>query len=492
MTYPRLARLPRFALTVFALVVLGGPVARARPAVQRDEVPITTASDEARALYLQGRDLNEKLRLTDAHGLFERAVRKDPDFALAYLGLAAVAPTTQAYFAALDHAVALAEKVSAPERLMIRGLHAGATGKPTLQQALYTQLVRLYPKDARALSLLGAFYFGQQDYARSIELYTRAIAINPRFGSPYNILGYAYRAVENYAASEKMFKKYIELIPDDPNPYDSYAELLMKTGQLDASIRSYEQALTLDRTFVSAYVGIANDQMFSGRGADARATLAKLFQIARNDGERRQALEWTAVSFIHEQAWDRALGEVDKIVALAERAQDLAQQANALGFKANVLLEAGRADEAAATIEAQLEVSDRASLPADVKEAAHRNALFDETRVALAQLDLTTARARAAAYARQVAAKQVPIELRQQHELAGRIALAESRPRLAVAELAQANQRDPRVLFLSAVALRAAGEPQQARAAARKVAELNILSLHYGYVRGKAQALVGS
>jgi len=494
MSHPSIRRLPQLAVVVLALVMVGRGAAQADPVATptRDEVPITTGSGEARALYLQARDLNEKLHTSDARVMFERAIAKDHDFALAYLGLAIVAPTPRDLFVALDHAVALADKVSEPERLMIRGFHAGATGKPKQQKELYAELVRRYPRDERALSLLGAFYFGQQDYAKSIELYTRAVASNPSFGSPYNILGYAYRALENYGESEKMFKKYIELIPDDPNPYDSYAELQMKIGQFDASIQSYEKALALDHTFVTAYIGIANDHMFSGRGDAARATLARLVQGARDDGERRQALAWTAESFVHDEAWDRALGEIEKMIALSGRAGDLAQQADDLGFKANVLLEAGRPADAAAAFRARLETSDRSKLPADVKEATHRNALYDEARVALANHELAIAKARAAAYAKQVAAKQIPLELRQQHELAGRIAFAESRPRIAAAELAQANQIDPRVLYLRALALRDAGEVVKARDAARKVAELNILNLNYGYVRGKAKALLRS
>ena len=64
--------------------------------------PGTTASDEARALYLQGRDMAEKLRITDAHRMYEAAVAKDASFAQAYLGLANTAPTTGDFFAALD------------------------------------------------------------------------------------------------------------------------------------------------------------------------------------------------------------------------------------------------------------------------------------------------------------------------------------------------------------------------------------------------------
>ena len=62
-----------------------GRVARALPlliciglaacgAERGDTVPISTASEEALAHYLEGRDLGEKLRSTDAHRFFEQAV----------------------------------------------------------------------------------------------------------------------------------------------------------------------------------------------------------------------------------------------------------------------------------------------------------------------------------------------------------------------------------------------------------------------------------
>jgi tetratricopeptide (TPR) repeat protein len=457
-----------------------------------DKLPITTASDEARTHYVQGRDLLEKLRVTDAHKQFEAAVARDKDFALGYVGLATTARSTQEFFAALEHATALADKVSEPEQLMIRGLSAGATGKPGQQKELYGRLVELYPRDERALMLLATFHFGQQDFARAVELYGKAVAINPTFTSPYNLMGYAYRALERYGEAEKAFKKYIELIPGDPNPYDSYAELLMKTGRFDESIRSYEKALAIDPTFISAYVGIANDHMFRGHGDDARKALARLSKVARNDAERRQALAWTAESFIHEAAWDKALGEIDQMIATSDRARDLGQKANDLNFKGNTLLEAGRPDDAAAAFAAQVEASEASSTPAEVKEATRRNAVFDQARVALARHDLATAKARAASYAQAVAARQIPFELRQQHELAGLIAIADGKPRVAAAELAQANQQDPRVLYLQAAALVDAGDARKARAAIKKVAEWNALSLNYGYVRAKARVLARS
>jgi tetratricopeptide (TPR) repeat protein len=463
-----------------------------RPEARTDKVPITTGSEDARALYLKGRTLFENLRATDARKLFEAAVAKDASFALAFVGLANTAQSPRDFFGALEHAVALADKVSEPERLIIRGLDAGAKGQPRQQAALLGQLVQAYPKDERALTLLANFYFGQQDYARSIATFNQVHAIDPSFAPAYNLLGYAYRAVEKYQDAEATFKKYTELIPGDPNPYDSYAELLMKVGRFDESIAGYQKALAIDPNFVASYIGIANDYMFSGRGGDARKTLAKLTQVARSDGERRQALAWTAESFIHEAAWDQALGEIDKMMAIADKTGDLGQRANDQNFRGNTLLEANRPDDAAAAFIAQLEASDKSGLPAEVKAAARRNGLYDQARVALARRDLATAKARNQDYAKQVAAKQIPFEVRQQHELAGMIALADAKPKVAAAELAQANQQDPRVLYLFAVALSGSGDAARARALARKAVEFNGLSLNYGYVRGKAKDLLKS
>jgi tetratricopeptide (TPR) repeat protein len=468
-----------------------GPEPGPGPEAGHAKVPITTASPEARLLYVQARDLLDKLRPTDSHRLFEAAVAKDREFALGYLGLATTALTRQEFFTALDRAVALVDRASEPERLMIHALQAQATGKPEQQLELYTRLVEAYPRDERALTLLATHHFSHQEFARSIELYARAVAINPSFTAPYNQLGYAYRALERYPEAEKTFQKYIELLPGDPNPHDSYAELLMKLGRFDESIRTYERAIAIDRNFVSAYIGIACDHMFSGRGDAARKVLARLTRVARNDSERRQALAWTAESFIYEGAWSKAVAEVGKMVALDERAKDYGQMADDLNFKGDTLLEAGRADDAAAAFQAQVEASDRSTSPDEIKQALRRNTLYDQARVALAKRDLVTARACAASYARQVAARRIPSEVRWLHELLGMVALADGKPRVAIAELAQADPQDPRVLYLQAAALVSAGDAEHAPAAIRKAAEWNSLSLRYGFVRDKARALAG-
>ncbi len=464
-------------------------LAAAASARAADRIPITTRSAEAKQLYLEGRDLAEKLRATDARVRFEKAAAMDAEFALAQVGLANTSGTAKDFFAALERAVALSGKASKAEQLLVCALDAGAKGEPDRQRGCLDELIALHPDDERAHNLMGAYHFGRQDYEAAIASYRKATAINPSFSQPYNQMGYAYRFMGRYDEAERAFRRYIELIPDDPNPHDSYAELLMKTGRFAESIKSYEKALALDPNFIASYVGIGNNKVFLGKPAEARASYAKLLAVARTDGERQQAHFWTAMSYVHEGATDKALAEVARQAALIEKRGDLAALAGNHNLAGNILLEAGRVDEAEKRYEAQVEAMGKANVAPQVREATLRQHLFDQARVALARGNVAVAKARAAAYGTAVDAKKIPFEVRQSHELLGRIALAEKDHARAAAELKQANQQDPRVLYLLAVAQKGAGDAKAARAAAAAAADGNALSATDGDVRRKAPAI---
>ena len=461
-------------------------------AVSSGKVPITTTSQEARDLYLKGRDLAEKLRATDAREYYKQAVAKDPAFAMGHIGLANTSGTTKEFIDAVTRAASLAGQVSEGERHVILGQEAAMKGNPTGTLNHYSELVRLHPDDERAQTLLGNLYFGRQDYEKAIEHFVKATTINPSFSQPYNQLGYAYRFLERMTDAETAFKKYVQLIPNDPNPHDSYAELLLKLGRFDEAIKAYEKALSIDDKFVASYVGIGSAHLSAGRTEDARKTFAKIATVARNTGERRLARFWTAASYVHDGATDKALDELRAGYKLAETEQDAGSMSGDLTLMGDVLREAGRLDEALKHYNQAVQVIETSSVPAEFKAATKRNHVFEEARVAVAKNDVVSAKARAAEYDRLIAGRNAPFEIRQRHELAGLIALAEKRPADAVQEFTRANQQDPRILYLTAIALGEAGDRQKANAVASKAAKFNGLAFNYGYVRTKAAKIVRS
>jgi tetratricopeptide (TPR) repeat protein len=457
-----------------------------------DKIPITTSSAEARQLYVKGRDLAEKLRATDARRFYEQAVEKDKNFALAYVGLANTSGTTKEFIDAVTRATSLASGVSEGERHIIGGLESGLKADPAGTLKHYTELVRLFPKDERALTLLGNTYFGRQEYETAIKHYEKATGINPSFSQPYNQLGYAYRFIERFDEAEKAFKKYTQLIPGDPNPYDSYAELLLKTGRFDESIKMYEKALAIDPNFIASHIGIGNNYLAMGQPDKARTAFAKIASVARTTGEKRTARFWAAASYVHEGATDKAIEELQAGYALAEANGDAGTMSGDLTQMGDILREAGRPADALAKYEEAVTVVNKSKLPEEVKEATRRTHVFEEGRVAASRGDIATARAKLAEYTKQVAPKNRPFEVLQQHELTGMIALAEKEYAPAVQELKLANQQDPRILYLTAVALQGAGDAQAAATFAAKAAKFNGLNINYGYVRNKARKLAGT
>jgi tetratricopeptide (TPR) repeat protein len=471
-------------------VLILGVISVGSPARATDRVPITTASVEAKQLYLEARDLIERLRVTDSRARFLEAIAKDPDFALAHLGLTGVSATTNEFYGAIQRAVALSGNVSAAERMMILGVDAGLKARPDLQKQNYVDLVALYPDDERVRSLLGNYFFGTQDYRSAIEQYEEAIKINPNFAPTYNQLGYAYRLMNDYPKAERAFRKYIDLIPGDPNPYDSYGEFLMKTGRFEESIQAYENALKVAPNFIPSYVGICNNRIFLGSGDDARAACDRLLGVSRTVGEKRQGLFWKSVSLLHDGRPDEAIGVVREMTAISEKDNDLATISGDFIMTGNILLESGRLDEASVMFRQAVETIDRAAVPDEVKDTAHRAYAYQEARVLLARGAVDDARDKVAEYSKLAASRGLPFELRQAHELAGRLALLEKRYKVALAELEKAGQQNPQVLYLEALACAGNGDSKGAIAFCESAANFYGLDINYAYVRKLASDML--
>jgi tetratricopeptide (TPR) repeat protein len=452
-------------------------------------VALTTSSAEARDLYLKGRTLAEQLRFHDGRELFEQAAAKDPSFAMAHYQLAVTSPTAKDFFTHEKEAVALADKASEGERLMIRILEANGNAKPKEALEYSEELVTKFPGDERAHFLLGTAYFGRQDYDRAIAELQKSITINPTFSGAYNLLGYGYRQVEKYDDAEQAFKKYIELIPNDPNPYDSYAELLMKTGRFDESIAQYRKALSLDPHFGNSHIGIATNLMLQGKHDDAAAEAQKLYDAARDDGDRRFALFARTVIYVDGGRTAAALAEAEKEYGIAAAHGDSANMSADALFIGNILLNAGRPAEAAKRFKQSLELVEKSSLSSDVKDDAKLAAHFNAARVALAKGDLATAKQESAAYASGAEERHNSFRIRGAHELAGAIALKEKRFDTAIAELGQGNQQDPQVLYTTALAYKGKGDAAKAKEFAARAANDNVLPLlTYAFVRAKAKS----
>ena len=179
------------------------------------KIPITTSSEEARKLYLQGRDLAEKLRATDARRFYEQAVAADKAFALGYVGLANTSGTTKEFIDATTRAAALAGQVSEGERHMILGARSRDERRSGQRaRALHRARAAVSRTTSGRRRCSATPTSAVRTTQAAVKHFVKATAINPSFSQPYNQMGYAYRFLEQFHDAENAFKKYTQLIPE--------------------------------------------------------------------------------------------------------------------------------------------------------------------------------------------------------------------------------------------------------------------------------------
>lgn len=450
---------------------------------QQKEMPLTT-SKEALALFLQGREKAENLG--DPGTLFEQAIQKDPNFALAYLF---VGRTNQEFRENVAKAAGLVDKTSAGEREWILAAKDQAEGNPAARKGHLEQLLKLHPADKRAHSQMGFYYRSIGDDATALRHFMESIKLDKNYAPAYNNIGYSNLSLGKYADAERAFKTYIKLIPKNPNPYDSYAELLMKTGKYDESIQQYNRALAIDPTFINSYRGIGNDYAYKGDFTKARESYQHMFDKATDDGLRDLALLSTVNSYVTE-------GNVEKALEVNERRREIAEKAGdttsligihtAAGF---ILAESGKLDDAAKHFAKADQLRDDPSLPATVRENRRFGGMQNRARLAIARQEFDPAKVQLEEIRQYVSSRKNPNQDRGYNFTAGFLELGQKNYAKALEYFAKADPNDPYIWYYQAVAQEAAGDGKAAEALYLKVTNWNQLDdTGYAVVRSRAIA----
>jgi tetratricopeptide (TPR) repeat protein len=454
------------------------------------KVAVTTSSDEARALYMEGQTLADNLRVVEAQQKFTQAVEADPTFAMGYYSLALSSQTAAEFSDAVGKAAENAAGASAGEQLYIAALVAISENDQAAQLAALEDLVAAYPQDERVHMLLGNYFNGQQDFATAVEHFDHAAAINPEFAGAYNSLGYAHRSLEDFESAKAAFAKYVELLPSESNPYDSYAELLMEMGDYDASIENYRKALEIDPNFAASYAGITINESLKGNADLAQEAADQMLAAARNPSERQAAMFQSVTSHLFAGNFDAAMKVCDSMLAEAGVSGNKAAMGGVNEYMGDIMLTMGEAAKAEEYYNAALDNRLAAGFNEANQAQAERTHMFKAAIAAMMAGDSEAAATRTAEYSAAAEMHGTAFEKFRVHELAGYLAMNNEDLELAVQHYAQANQLNPVLLYWSAWANAELGNSEKAIDLATRAANRNTLSANLPFFRGRAQELL--
>lgn len=456
---------------------------------RQNEVPITSASKEARELFKEARVEGENLHLDVAVTKLSEAIEKDQDFAMAYLYRARFANDPERLQRDLQRAVELSDGVTAGEQMIIKSYQAYyGENNPDRAVEFYELLTNMYPRDKRKHFSLGVFYRLLDRSELAVAQQERALAIDENFPPSYNELGYINLAAGNYKESEAAFQNYIRLIPDQPNPYDSMGDLYSRMGRFEEAIEYYKQALEKNPEFTDSQLKIGTNLMFLGRYAEGREAARKAIQLESTVEGQVQDMGLICRSYLYEGEPRKALDEADKIIKITRENNMMSQAALYELAKAAIYAELEEYDEAEQSLRECRSILETAEMPSFYREDYFDMMYFWEATVAARQKNITRALATAARYMNTLRESRNPDRMRYHMGLLGYIELQRDFPEIAAEYFRQADIQEPLFMYYAALAEYQGGSRARAARLFRRLADWNNDSLWYAYIYKKALA----
>jgi serine/threonine protein kinase/Tfp pilus assembly protein PilF len=284
-----------------------------------------TENVKAYDLYLQGRNTLRNGHAQDAYrqavGLFEQAIDKDPNFALAYTGLAdssirMYGETKEGVWAQKATLSARqAERLSnnLPEVLISLGSVYAATGQNTQAITELKRALALAPNSDEANRSLGDAYAlsGQSDQA--ISAYQNAVAANPYFWANHVALGNAYFKRGDTAKAAAEYQKVTELAPDNSLAYQNIGAVYLREGLWSEAIPYLQKSLSIAPD-ADAYSNLGTAYFFLKSYDLATKNYEKAVEMTPNDevlqANLGDAYRWSGHS-------DQAAAAYGKAISLA-------------------------------------------------------------------------------------------------------------------------------------------------------------------------------
>jgi TolB-like protein/Flp pilus assembly protein TadD len=305
-----------------------------------------TANPEAYELYLKGRFFWNKRTGADLHkaiDYFNQAIAKDPNYALAYVGLADSYLLLSSY-AAVSPGESLPPARSALKKALelddsLAEAHASFGLLTTLELDLHRALdelkraVELKPNYATAHHWLALAHLTLAQFDQAISEAKRAIELDPLSLVINADTSWIYFSARRYDEAEAQVRKTLEIGPQFFLAHYYLGEVLQFKGRLSEAIAEFQKAFELNNDPYSlAMLGQAYAR--NGQKDEAQKILARLNEEAKSHYVAPYALALVQI----------ALGDKDRAIEALEHAYETSETNYLFAIKVDPMLDDLRGD----------------------------------------------------------------------------------------------------------------------------------------------------
>lgn len=288
--------------------------------VQLKEMTITTSSEEALELFLEGRDLYFMTKNDSAAMLFDKAIELDPNFAMAYDFRAWSGTDNISRKKARKKAFDLIDKVSLGEKYWILFDDAWADNDYDNTIKYLDSFLLLYPEDKHGVYFAGAaHHYLAFDYEKALHYYDKTLELDEKFILAYVDKKNAQINLGQFDKAEKTIQQHIKLLPDEAIPYFSYGQLLTKLGRFDESIEQHNIALEKDPELKYTNYQLGHNYTLKGEYEKAREYYWKFTDQEDPETKKLGPLFFEAVTYLYEDTLGGFLNKFEEYRMIAEK-----------------------------------------------------------------------------------------------------------------------------------------------------------------------------
>jgi eukaryotic-like serine/threonine-protein kinase len=203
-----------------------------------------TSDPEAYQLYLKGRyywDKRNPEALNKGRDYFQQAIEKDPNYALAYVGLAE-------YYAVISDYTYIPYSETNPK-----------------VKTYAARALAIDETDAEAHALLGIAHDTDWEWAPAGREFERALELNPNLSRTHVLYSFHFVYLGNHEQSLLHRQRAVELDPLNLNALDNLAGEYLHSGQFDQVIDYGKKILEIDPTYAKVHLTLSDAYRFAGK-----------------------------------------------------------------------------------------------------------------------------------------------------------------------------------------------------------------------------------
>lgn len=284
---------------------------------QTNLAEVMTDNLEAYRYYSLAVEKARGLHKKDALELLEKAIARDPEFAMAYARIGYIYAISWGRAADgrpyLEKAFALSDRLTEKDRLNIAAWYAIANLDYPAAIRAFREIIAKYPLETEAYSRLGYLLRGEEQFDEAISVMRQGLTIDPESAALYNALGLLYSLLGRHDEAIAAHLRYVALEPAEANARDSLGMSYQWAGRYEEAIGEYTRSLELNPNFEIAHVHLGVAYFQTGRYRTAIEWFKKYIAVAPSTFESARGYFYIAHVY-------RKLKNYEAAVAAAKKA----------------------------------------------------------------------------------------------------------------------------------------------------------------------------